>query len=415
MSIFTNYNNLLDDFTTISNPFIVRLQRLLTGPIANYGINTNINVLDVLDQVGIQSAITCLIRATVDTISIQQTVSVDMCNAYASLWPDPSQIQQLLYFANNYLANSNQASTPPRLNACGDLVNVSPAFTPSQILDRINSIQNILNTISLTTLASPIIVTTSIAPGEPALNILLKPDGTHLSSNDIIYDPLFTPLPTTLPHFVLEPIIKALADGTIASQSQQFMVYQTAHPGTGSNGLITVQAASSGNTVDNSSGISEFNEGTATIITAQGILDNSPNLSSVSTLIAQAVQNNAVNQRFQITNIQNALLLISGGSIPYSIINNYPSNNYGVELQASYNDTRNSLLNNLAFWQQYDMNSDGILDMTERYNAEIGFQAALKSAVMVKALVLYNQSVATMSVLLNTTDTLPQILRPYLL
>ncbi len=157
--------------------------------------------------------------------------------------------------------------------------------------------------------------------------------------------------------------------------------------------------------------------GQAAVLQAQSVANGTPLLSSIAQLVDQAVAHYAIDQRQQILDIQTELLQVYGQGVPVESLNDYANNGavYAAQVIAAGNAVKTALFNDFAFWHSYDVDLSGGLSVQERFNAEVGLNAAYYTAIANAALALYQTLTIELNTLINQSSGIAAILRPYLL
>ena len=384
-----------------SNPVAAKIEAF-TGSRYAYGLGKAINVLDILNNVDVVSALYCLDILMPATLAIEQQAGQDMLAYWTQIWsfyrPTDQSYTQLLLRCQQLLAGTDNPANIQR-NACGDIVSYTPPSSASQVLAQAQALLSVVNALPLTKVTSPQYSTLQVDPTVT----FIAPDG----SNTLNYIYSDSPVPSVLPGYVEHPLLEpnpatgipTLTTSLLISEDQAFITYQKYH-----TGGVQPYANSAINYL-----------GQALAMQAQAAANSLPVLSTVASFIDQAVTHYATDQRKQLQQILYVLQCVYGQSIPVAALNDYAGGNiYAAQLVAVSNATRAALLQNYSFWHSYDLDFSGSLSMNERYLAEIGLNNAVNAAVSSAALTMFNNLMTQKSTWINLNSNLSNLLRPYL-
>lgn len=424
MAITVSWNQMIDNaIPELSTQFIQHMESL-TGNRFVYGLDTPINVSDILDRVGIFSAIFAL-ACVPNTLGIQQAAGFDMVNAWTSLWAFYRPTDQSLVNLLTYITQLQAAQTPGPVNrnSCGDIVSTVSGITPAFVLGKASELQTTVNSFSLFKNSTGTIGTIQVALNNPAFPGLVGPSG---GAPRLIYSPQFITPPAVLPGYVEHPLLEpdpttgvpTLTTNLLIAEDLAYIHYVDNHPGN-VDPFVTIQNNPTFvSTVVPDDGTTAQNYlGQAAVLQAQSVANGTPLLSSVAQLVDQAVTHFAIDQRQQILDIQTELLQVYGKSVPVESLNDYANNGavYAAQVIAAGNAVKTALFSDFAFWHSYDVDLSGGLSVQERFNAELGLNAAYYTAISDAALALYQTLTAELNTLINQSSGIAAILRPYLL
>jgi len=423
--IIVTWNQLLAG--SISSQTTTLIEQKLTGAYQQYGLDTPINVSDILTYCGAQTAIYALDCLLPITLGIEQAAGFDMINAWLSIWNTYLPTNQIMshLLADTLTLQAGIAMLPVSLNACGDVVSTLSGITESSVLAEAANLQSFVQSLPQTMQDPGQFATMQCDPNNPQVPFLITPNGTPVTTANFIYSPEFIPVPTFLPGYITHPL-KEIDPNTgllvfradlIQAEDQAFQAYQKAHPG---NIVPYVTCRINPNytpgTIDNYANLAVYYFGMAVVSQAISIATGTPLLSTISQYINQAVQNYALDQIQNIQDIQYELLQLYGGSVPIESIYDYANtNSIAQQLSEIESSTRVALINDYAFWESYDVDLSGSLSMTERVAAEIGLNNAVMIAIQQASLTLYNNVSSQINAYSSISSNIGSILQPYLL
>src|SRR5690606_5294147 len=117
--MFTTFNLV----TPSENTLLVQRLEDMTGSRFAYGLDTPIQLVDIRNSLGLETASTLLAYANEDPLEASKNIAIGWVNANASLWnvlfPNDNRLVDLVYYCQQYLANSGPTSVP-RVDYCGD-------------------------------------------------------------------------------------------------------------------------------------------------------------------------------------------------------------------------------------------------------------------------------------------------------
>jgi hypothetical protein len=124
-----------------------------TGSRQTYGLNTPIDVLDIIDNVGLDDGVLALAYAVPDTTALCQTLAIECLKASMLPWdavfPGNSRLRDFLHDVELYLETKTTPVTP-KVDYCGDPIPGFYGVIPlGQLTDKYDSMKASSDTLSL--------------------------------------------------------------------------------------------------------------------------------------------------------------------------------------------------------------------------------------------------------------------------
>jgi hypothetical protein len=411
--IQTTYNLLIDDDT--DSNFIQQMESI-TGAKEVYGLDTPINLIDVLDNLGLEPTMTCFYRSTTDNTELSKVIGIAWVNAhnyaYAATLPDDSRVNDIMYYCSLYL---QEGAITPRVDYCGNDL-TGPGLIPlSQITDLAASILATISALPLIQQAtSYLMLIANTGPMTDAqYNSYLNGGQVIAINRTPIIDPAIqVPNGTT---GYTEQSISALSSNpdvfvnvnfTYTSDSTYYYLATWQNQSTNGSGTSIIPAY--GNR-------SAYEIGQAAIYASQQITDDT------GFLLAQIC--NQIRVAIADYNQQQLSLLAPKRSRYQQFASGIPATGSGIAewdadgqtvMDAGLNK-RAELLRDPAFLATFDTDFSGSLSSAELVNAEKAVQAEMLTARKAAGQALYDAVNAQFVALDTITDTLAAVMRPYLL
>lgn len=125
-----------------------------TGSRQSYGLDTPINVLDIIDNVGLDEGLTAMLYTDSDIVYMSQAMALDCMKASMLPWevifPGDTRLRDLLQDLTVYLETKDNPVTPKE-DYCGDPIPGFYGVIPeSQLTDAYNSIKASSDALSIT-------------------------------------------------------------------------------------------------------------------------------------------------------------------------------------------------------------------------------------------------------------------------
>jgi hypothetical protein len=403
LSLYTNFNLLVD---SDSDEKFLQSVELVTGARDIYGYTTPINLLDILDISGIQTAIPCLYRSTTDNRELAKAIGISWMQghsyAYTYGLPNDNRVFDLMVYLELFLSGINDEITP-RFDYCGNNITGS-VITVAQLQDLENGITATVN--ALDEWVSPTPYALLIANNGPF------PEGADdtvggmtLDLANPYYD-IINRTPTGLTGYVERPIIPLMAADPNA-YLKDTLVYDPLS-------IVYYKATYRRGTdlIPNFSNLASKNSGEAAVIVSEQVsLDNGNMLFPVYGLLASAVNyyNTArrVAARPKVTRFQQIQIGMPG------VQTLWPTEEQSAE-DAALN-RRAQLLQDQNYVLLFDSDGSGGLSAAERVNLEKAVQAQALIARKAVGTALYTAALADYNDAASATNSLSTILRTYLL
>ena len=389
--ITTDYKNLLTDET---RPRFLHAMEGLTGNNLVYGDTTPIKVADVLDHIGLSTAIQCFNAAVQNISSVRKTLGLEFIRPYIPFFNEltgnvDSRLNDLLSLGELYLSIQGEGSTPTRLDYCGDPIDAVGAITPAQIAGKQKSLSDTYGTLAESHGSSPFYVVclsgvTNAEYSNSGDNYrpagLLDTSGVNGGPVKTTIDPAQVPLPFTKRGYLENPILQEIKNGNIIKESADF--YQRGLAG--GKGVVWTLAdvgALSGNGPQAGTIIPWYTNiaikyfAQAMILAINQVLYDTSNLDTISELVTQAVANYAAAKAEPLPTVIYNLRCMSSnqyGGTPLLVV---PGAEEVTQRIISAGDKiKFSLLTDRAYLTTFDLDFSQGLNAQERYNLEIAVQ-----------------------------------------
>lgn len=395
--------------------FLQQIQSI-TGSQSSYGYDTPINVVDVLDALGLEPALTCFIYATTDTTALSQVIGIAWVRAhlyaYLAALPNDARVGDLMYYLDLYLQSG---VVTPRFDYCGrDLT--GPGLIPlSQLTDLETAIQATVD--ALPTLQQTTTYTLLVFNSGPLTDLqyanALGGNIISLDRDNPVNDPAIQ-VPAGTTGYTEQPI------SAIGSNPDVFVNAQFTYDPTSK---VYYSAKWKNENVDGSgqSIIAAFGNLAAQGIGSAAVLASRQVTEGVAHYLSQIC--NAI--RVAITNYNSQQLTVLGPkrSRYRQFADGIPATGSGIPewdtdgqtvMDAGLN-RRAELLRDQTYLAQFDTDFSLSLSSTELVAAEHAIQAEMLTTRKAVGLALYNVVNAQVLSADTITDTLAATLRPYLL
>lgn len=377
--ITTDYVNLVTDYT---RPLFLKAMEGLTGSVASFGDTTPIPITEVLDGIGLSSAIQCFDSAIQNVTSLRKTLGLEFIRPYIPYFNEltnneDSRLDALLALGELYMSGQGEGSAPARLDYCGDPIDTVNSLTSEQLSGRQQALLAYYDALPETHNAPPFSGCVIAQITNPDLHDTAGIDGGPVQT---VIDPAQTPLPFTRIGYLEHRIDKGLANGNILKESVDYYARANA-----SGKGFTWTLCSIGALVNNgpkTSTIVPWYSNIAIKYFAQAmglaidqILYGTQNLSSISELVTQAVANYAAAKAEPLPSVIYNLRCMSGspfGGTPLLIVPG--AEGVSKRIIDAGNAKKHELLSSLEYLSNYDLDFSEGLNATERYNAEINIQ-----------------------------------------
>lgn len=416
--IQTTYR-LLDVLDPNTDTVFIQSIEGITGAWQSYGLDAPINVVNILDTCGFDTALAAFYRATTDVSTLALIIGVALCQAhlytYTSVFPNDYNAFNLLYLCNLYL--STLGTGTERVDYCGNSLGANSAVTTAQIADLASNIQTAAGALSLAgsypTYAMAIGNSGGYITPEQIANqvggILISID----SSNPII-DPANADI-RGISGYVSLPTSSSLAsDPNYFLKLMKSLNYNLANSDVYYIGIFQ-PAPTSGYTPPNYSNLAAQEFATVINLAAQQVISGFGfSLNTIGSILKQAVADYN-------TNIEN---LLGSQLARYQQFSNgvWPLNNGNAQWDADGQVILNAGLNAAAadlrdptFLSRFDTFSSGSLTEAEMVTAMQQVQAdmtAARAAAAQPFLTSINNAIAAAN---TSTDTVNSVFRTYLL
>ncbi len=159
MTLYTTFNTILNAMENATT-YQKWIEDKLTGNRNLYGLDTPIYLLDVLNVMGIQDAITLLDCCVQDVSALRKIIGMDIARAFQGPWQaytdgaDVGKLDNLLTFAERCM--DSQETDTTRYDYCGDPIPGSGDVTSAQVDALIAQIQGIYDTWTYESTVQPI-------------------------------------------------------------------------------------------------------------------------------------------------------------------------------------------------------------------------------------------------------------------
>lgn len=411
--IQTNYSLLV---TPDSDPNFIQQLESITGAKESYGFNTPINVVAVLDALGLEPALTCLFYATTDIIALSQVVAIAWVQAhlyaYSAALPDDSRPSDLMYYLELYLQSGN---VTPRFDYCGrDLT--GPGLIPiSQLTDLETVIQATVN--ALPTLQQATTYTIMVFNAGPLTDVqyanmvggdIIAVDRNHPINDPAIQIPTGTTGYTEQPFTAMSSNPDVFVNATFTYDPNSRVYYAARWKNQSVNGSGTSIIPAFGNLA--AQGI-----GTAAVLTSRQVTEGvGYYLSQICNAIRVAIANYN-QQQLTILGPKRSRYQQFAAGIPAVGSGNAGWDADGQTVMDAGLNRRAALLRDSVYLQQFDLDFSHSLSSTELVAAEKAIQAEMLTAREAVGQSLFNAVNAQFIAADSITDTLAAVLRPYLL
>lgn len=388
--ITTDYMNLINEDT---RPRFLHSMEGLTGSSAAYGDTTPIRVVDVLDKIGLSTAIRCFDAATQDVSSLRKTLGLEFLRPFLVYFNEltgntDSRIIDLINLGELYLSSKGEGSAPARLDYCGDPIDAVGTITPTQIAGKQQALAASYASLPETHLSTAfgVVCLSSITNQGGSGDGLSRPPGLLDTAGigggpvQTIVDPAQVPLPFTKRGYLEAPIAQEIKNGNMAAESNDF--YQRGL--SSGQGLVWTLAdigALSGRGPDALTPIPFYKNiaikyfAKATTLAVNQVLYGDSNLDTIAELIQQAVVNYAEYKAEPLPSvIYNLRCMASNsyGGTPLMVVPG--AEDVSARIIAAGETKKYNLLTSATFLAQFDLDYSQGLNANERYNAEIAIQ-----------------------------------------
>lgn len=405
--IVTNYSTLIDEDTT--EQFIQKIEAF-TGPRTIYGLNTDINVVDILDNVGIDEALICFYAATTDIRPINTRIGIDLIRNHVLPWQqastgNSSALIDLMYFCEQFLLNQEAII---RRDYCGDII-PNPNLDGT-INDFITAIQNIIDGLSLTTSIIPVVVWAVVGPTE-------EPDdptwggrysyipGSHSK------DPFALDGFGDMSWYVENPISSEIASDAYMAQSNHILADRTINRFYQKLQIFDISTGL--DDPPNHANLAAIQLGEAAIEAANQVLYNFPKLNGIAVQIQNGYKEYDINKRLPAFRVIERFRELSQNMImPLQLLSGTDGQNEALIIQALW-ARRDVLLRDAAYVQTFDVDLSGGLSLSERQALETDMRAQMviaAKATAVPILAVYEAALVAI-----TSTNIDTVIRPYLL
>lgn len=411
--IQTNYSLLV---TPDSDPNFLQQIESITGSKESYGFNTPINVVDVLDRLGLEPALNCLFYATTDIVALSQVIAIAWVQAhlyaYVAALPNDSRPSDLMYYLELYLQSGN---VTPRFDYCGrDLT--GPGLIPlTQLTDLETTIQATVD--ALPTLQQTTSYTIMVFNAGPLTDTqyanavggnIVSLDRAHPINDPAIQIPTGTIGYTEQPFSALTSNPDVFVNVNFTYDPASRIYYAAQWKNINVNGTGTSIIPAFGNLA--AQGI-----GTAAVLASRQVTEGVGfYLSQICNAIRVAIANYNQQQLTLLGPKRSRYQQFSAG-IPAVGSGNAGWDADGQAVMDAGLNRRAQLLRDSTYLQQFDLDFSHSLSSTELVAAEKAIQAEMLTAREAVGLSLYNAVNAQFIAADSITDTLAAVLRPYLL
>lgn len=432
--ITTNYKNLLTEET---RPRFLHALEGLTGNNLVYGDTTPISVVNVLDRIGLSTAIQCFDAATQNVSSLRKTLGLEFIRPYVPYFNEltgnvDSRLDDLLSLGELYLSIQGEGSAPARLDYCGDLIDAVGAITPEQIAGKQKSLVEAYNGLAESHNAPPFYVVcisgiTNEGSSSGGGNGGFRPPGLLDTAGvgggpvQTVVDPAQVPLPFTKRGYLEFPILQEMKNGNIIKESADFYKRGLAS-GKGAVWTLADIGALSGIGPQTSTIIPWYANiavkyfAQAMTLAINQVLYGDSNLETVAELVTQAVANYAASKAESLPAVIYNLRCMSSnqyGGTPLLVVPG--AEDVSARIIAAGEKVKFGLLTSLPFLSQFDTDFSQGLNNTERYNVEIVVQEKTLEARAEQAQIEFQNAQARYFFFKSLAADISSVFRLYLL
>lgn len=397
-----------------TDPTLIALVEGVTGAWGVYGLDTPINVLNILDKAGLETAITCFYASLTDNRDLAKNIGIALAQghlyAYLNALPNDTRLFDLLYYCSLYLQTVGVGVTP-RTNYCGDPVGSSGPVSLAQIIDVASRIQTTINGLNLVGIIP--IYTMMISSNGPFSDASFATAiGNQIISilrGSPINDPA-NQIPTGLAGYTPTPLSQ------LSSNPDAFLTNNINYdPFSPVFYVAKIQYQNPNIVPVNYTNRAALGIGTAAIMASQQVSQNNGMmLNLICNQIKSAITDyDATNRQTldpQLTYYQQLARGVPAGTTG---IAQWDIDGKAV-MDAGLN-RRAQLLRNQTYMSQFDTSGTGTLNAADRITAEKAIQKEMLSTRIATATPLYNAVFTSYLAFTVQTDQVSSILRTYLL